>query len=263
MPSFSPDFMQLTDSHCHFDFAAFDDDRPGHWQRANALGVHRLVIPGVEEAQWPRLPALCAGLGGVHYALGLHPWWVARASADWQGRLVTALEQADHRCVALGEMGLDAAIPLPLAEQEAALLFQLRLARERALPVILHSHKSHDTLLKWLRRHPPKGGVVHGFSGSLQQAQAFWALGIHLGVGGTITYPRASKTRHTLAAMPADALVLETDAPDMPLCGFQGQPNHPARLPLVLAALAELRGEEPESLAAQLEANVERLFGWS
>lgn len=255
--------MRLTDSHCHFDFAAFDDDRPGHWQRANTLGVQRLVIPGVEEAQWSRLPGLCAALPGVHYALGLHPWWLGEASASWQRQLVRALEQADSRCVALGEMGLDGSISLPPAEQEAALLFQLRLARERALPVILHSHKTHDILLKWLRRFPPVGGVVHGFAGSLQQARAFWQLGIHLGVGGTITYPRASKTRNTLAAMPVEALVLETDAPDMPLCGFQGQPNHPARLPLVLTVLAELRGQQPEQLAEQLERNVERLFGWS
>ncbi|WP_375055904.1 TatD family hydrolase [Zobellella sp. DQSA1] len=260
-PPFRP--MLLTDSHCHFDFAAFDDDRPGHWQRARALGVHRLVIPGVEEAQWPRLPLLCRSLPGLYYALGLHPWCVARAADDWQQQLVQALDQADSRCIALGEMGLDGAIELPMARQEEVLLVQLRLARERELPVILHSHKAHDRLLKWLRRYPPGGGVVHGFSGSLQQAEAFWQLGIHLGVGGTITYPRASKTRRALASMPVEALVLETDAPDMPLCGFQGQPNHPVRLPLVLASLAELRRQEQGILAVQLERNVSRLFGWS
>ena len=254
--------MTLTDSHCHFDFAAFDDDRPGHWRQAQAVGVRRLVIPGVEQAQWPVLPGLCAGLPGTYYALGLHPWWVAEASAGWQQTLEQALSSADECCVALGEMGLDGTLALAAAEQEAALNAQLRLARERALPVILHSHKTHDQLLKWLRRTPPVGGVLHGFSGSLQQAEAFWKLGIHLGIGGTITYPRASKTRKTIAAMPVEALVLETDAPDMPLCGFQGQPNHPAQLPRVLSALAELRRQDPTTLAEQLEHNVNRLFGW-
>ncbi|GAA3712187.1 TatD family hydrolase [Oceanisphaera sediminis] len=254
--------MILTDSHCHFDFAAFDDDRAGHWRRAQAVGVRRLVIPGVEEARWPALPGLCASLPGVYHALGLHPWWVADASAGWQKKLEQALDRADARCVALGEMGLDGTLALSATEQEAALNAQLRLARERALPVILHSHKTHDQLLKWLRRTPPVGGVLHGFSGSLQQAEAFWKLGIHLGIGGTITYPRASKTRKTIAAMPVEALVLETDAPDMPLCGFQGQPNHPAQLPRVLSALAGLRRQDQTTLAGQLEDNVNRLFGW-
>ncbi len=255
--------MHLTDSHCHFDFAAFDDDRPAHWRRAQAVGVRRLVIPGVEEAQWPALPRLSSSLPGVYYALGLHPWWLADASAGWQQKLEQALDQADERCVALGEMVLDGQIDLAPTEQAAALNAQLRLARDRSLPVILHSHKTHDQLLKWLRRTPPVGGVLHGFSGSLQQAEAFWKLGIHLGVGGTITYPRANKTRQAIAAMPVEALVLETDAPDMPLCGFQGQPNHPAQLPRVLSALAELRRQDQASLAAQLERNVSRLFGWS
>ena len=254
--------MRLTDTHCHFDFDAFADNRAGHWQRARATGVHRLVIPGVEEAQWPGLPVLCKTLPGVHYALGLHPWWVAGASAQWQPRLVAALDAADTRCVAIGEAGLDMACSVPMAEQEAAFVFQLKLACERGLPVMMHSHKSHDVLLKWLRRFTPVGGVVHGFAGSLQQAESFWKLGIHLGIGGTITYERAKKTRNTIAAMPLEALVLETDAPDMPLCGFQGQPNHPERLPLVLQALAAIRDEPLALLAKQLESNADRLFAW-
>ncbi|MCT7655045.1 TatD family hydrolase [Oceanimonas sp. NS1] len=254
--------MLLTDTHCHLDFDAFADDPQEHWRRAQAAGVHRLVIPGVEEAQWPGLRAFCDTLAGTRYALGLHPWWVAGASAQWQARLVAALDAADARCVAIGETGLDMACRLPMAEQEAAFSVQLRLACERGLPVMMHSHKAHDVLMKWLRRLTPVGGVVHGFAGSLQQAQAFWRLGIHLGVGGTITYERASKTRSVIAAMPLESLVLETDAPDMPLCGFQGQPNHPERLPRVLNALAELRDEPLDELVAGLEANADRLFVW-
>ena len=254
--------MLLTDTHCHFDFDAFADDRQAHWHRARAAGVHRLVIPGVEEGQWCRLPGLCAALAGTHYALGLHPWWVEQASSRWQARLVAALDQAGPACVAIGEAGLDTACALPMTVQEDAFVVQLRLACERGLPVIMHSHKAHDLLLKWLRRFTPVGGVVHGFSGSLQQAEAFWKLGIHLGVGGTITYARASKTRNTIAAMPADALVLETDAPDMPLCGYQGRPNHPEQLPLVLQALADIRAEPAGKLAPILEQNAARLFRW-
>ena len=266
--------MQLTDSHCHFDFAAFGSatdlhgaaDRAQHWRRAQALGVHRLVMPGVDPVQWPLLPELCAKYSGLYYALGLHPWWLDNAAADWQQALASALAQVvannDNRCVAVGEIGLDKQLSVPEAEQEAALIAQLKLAQQFDLPVILHSQGSHDRLLKWLRLYPVKGGVLHGFSGSSQQAAAFWQLGIHIGVGGTITYARANKSRHAIAALPIAALVLETDAPDMPLCGFQGQPNHPSQLPLVLSALSELRQIDEASLARQLEKNVNRLFGW-
>lgn len=259
--------MQITDSHCHFDFAAFGADagieRAEHWRQAQAVGVQRLVIPGIEAQQWPRLPELCAQHSGLYYALGLHPWWLEGAASDWPQQLALAFQRAatDARCVAVGEIGLDKNLALPLAEQETALIIQLKLAIDYQKPVILHSQGTHDRILKWLRLYPVQGGVLHGFSGSLQQAQAFWQLGIHLGVGGTITYARANKTRNAIAAMPIEALVLETDAPDMPLSGFQGQPNHPSQLPLVLSALAELRQVDEAALALQLEQNVDRLFG--
>ncbi|ART80011.1 TatD family hydrolase [Oceanisphaera avium] len=261
--------MLLTDSHCHFDFAVFGPEsgieRAEHWRQATAVGVHRLVIPGINESQWASLPALCAQYSGFYYGLGLHPWWLEQATDDWAEQLALALQQAarDERCVALGEIGLDKHIKVALVEQERALITQLKMAQQYELPVIIHSHGTHDRVLKWLRQYPVSGGVVHAFSGSLQQAQAFWQLGIHLGVGGTITYARASKTRRAIAAMPIEALVLETDAPDMPLCGFQGQANHPRQLPLVLSALSELCQLDELRLAAQLEQNVNRLFGWS
>lgn len=260
--------MLLTDSHCHFDFAAFGPDsgteRAEHWQRAQAVSVHRLVIPGIEAAQWPTLPRLCAAHSGLYYGLGLHPWWLEEAPADWPHQLALALERgaADALCVAVGEIGLDKHLPLALELQEAAFITQLKLAIEYQKPVIIHSNGTHDRVLKWLRLYPVIGGVVHGFSGSSQQAEAFWQLGIYIGVGGIITYPRANKTRQAIVALPVAALVLETDAPDMPLSGFQGQPNHPTRLPLVLSALADLRQTDEASLSLQLERNVERLFGW-
>lgn len=258
--------MLLTDSHCHFDFAAFGGSnqqvRAQHWQQAKVQGVHRLVIPGVEPAQWSRLPKLCRTHAGLYYALGLHPWWLAAAPENWQGLLAASLARAhtDKHCVAVGEIGLDKQLSLPLEQQEAAFIAQLKLAGDYQLPVILHSVGMHDRVLKWLRRYPVVGGVVHGFSGSAQQAQAFWKLGIYIGVGGTITYERATKTRHAIASLPLAALVLETDAPDMPLFGFQGQNNHPYQLPLVLSALATLRQDDEAQLAIQLEYNVSQLF---
>ncbi len=115
--------------------------------------------------------------------------------------------------------------------QQVVLSAQLKLAKQFDLPVILHSRKSHDPLAAMLRRFDvPARGVVHGFAGSLSQAQAFVKLGYYIGVGGTITYDRANKTRHVMSQLPLTSLLFETDAPDMPVSGFQGEPNRPERI---------------------------------
>lgn len=148
-----------------------------------------------------------------------------------------------------------------LSRQLALLNAQLKLAKQYDLPVILHSRRSHDQLASALRKAAlPRTGVVHGFAGSLVQAQAFIRLGYYIGVGGTITYERAQKTRNVMAALPLSALLLETDAPDMPLAGFQGQPNRPERAANVFAALCELRQEAPQDIATQLFLNSQSLF---
>lgn len=138
---------------------------------------------------------------------------------------------------------------------------QLKLAKRYDLPVILHSRRTHDKLAMHLKRHDlPRTGVVHGFSGSLQQAERFVQLGYKIGVGGTITYPRASKTRDVIAKLPLASLLLETDAPDMPLNGFQGQPNRPEQAARVFAVLCELRREPADEIAQALLNNTYTLF---
>ncbi|MBY5992715.1 TatD family hydrolase [Ferrimonas balearica] len=247
----------LIDSHCHLDLEAFDADRDQVVARARQAGVTALVVPAVNCTQWAALEALAGP--GVGVALGLHPCF------DHQpGDLEALAERLErpHALVAIGECGLDAvAGRAPMAEQLACCQAQLTLACQHKLPVILHVRKAHNELLGLLAHMTlPAGGVVHGFSGSLDLARQYLRHGLCLGVGGVITYERANKTRHTLAQVPIDALVLETDSPDMPLQGHQGQRNEPARLPQVLATLAELRGANPQALATQLTRNTQRLF---
>jgi len=172
------------------------------------------------------------------------------------------LRQRPEKLVAIGEIGLDLYMEDPRFDRQQHFLdAQLRLARDYDLPVILHSRRTHDKLAMHLRRiDVPRRGVVHGFAGSLQQAQAFIAAGYAIGVGGTITYPRASKTRQTIARLPLSSLLLETDAPDMPLNGFQGEPNRPERVRNVWQTLCELREEPPEEIADTIAANSARLF---
>ena len=128
------------------------------------------------------------------------------------------------------------------------------------LAVIVHSRRMNDEVTAGLRQFKIRRGVVHGFSGSLQQARNIWALGVRLGVGGVITYARAVKTRKTLAAMPLQAMLLETDAPDMPVYGYQGQANSPERIPLIFDALCKLRSEKPAVIAEQLCKNAQDTF---
>ncbi len=165
--------------------------------------------------------------------------------------------------MAVGECGLDPKAHASAELQTESLLTQLKLAEDFCLPLILHGRRPvHDETLKLLRRvRPSRGGVIHGFSGSLQQARHYIELGFKLGVGGVITYPRANKTRTVFRELELEHLLLETDSPDMPLAGYQGQRNEPLRVVEVFAELCRIRGETQQTVGGQLEQNVQDLFG--
>jgi len=254
--------MRFTDTHCHFDFPPFAGDERASIARAAEAGVERIIVPAVEASRFARIVSLAAQYPALYAALGLHPIAIDRHEEAHLEQLEHWLRQQPAKLTAIGEIGLDLYMDNPqFARQEFLLDAQLRLAKQYDLPVILHSRRTHDKLALHLRRHDlPRRGVVHGFAGSLQQAQAFIKLGYAIGVGGTLTYERASKTRNTLAQLPLDALLLETDAPDMPLHGFQGEPNRPERARLVWQTLCELRPEPPQAIAEALWRNTCALF---
>lgn len=263
--------MPFFDSHCHFDFAEFDADRLPLWQRANALGVSGLLVPGTEPAQWPAAQALSHELPGCYYALGIHPWWISKIATDplalqfyaYQMSLLVDEDKAGNqpRCIAIGEAGLDKNIDSPIEQQLDLLDWHIDLANQFHLPLIVHSVKNHNELIAHCKKHPPlNGGVVHAFSGSYETAMQLIDLGFYLGVGGTISYERAQKTRATFARVPLEWVLLETDAPDMPLCGEQGQRNSPENLPRIAQLLAELRSETLETITASAWENTRRLF---
>ena len=251
----------LTDTHVHLDLDEFAADLPEVLRRSQAVGVARWIVPAIRSALWPRLAALHDEIPGLSYALGLHPWFLGDESEQVLDALALLLRQRPAGLVAVGECGLDGAIELPLARQLPWFERQIQLADECNLPLIVHCRRCYNEVLALLSRYRPRaGGVLHGFSGSRQQAQQFWALGFYLGIGGTISYERAQKTRRAVATLPLEALLLETDSPSMPLAGYQGERNEPARLIEVLQQLAALRQQPVEALTAGLEANVERLF---
>lgn len=247
--------MKLIDSHCHLDFSEFDLCRDDVLQRAWRSGVSAIVVPGVQEKYWSRLLALTSSDSRLHPALGLHPIFLDEHASHHLDELDGLL--AEGKACAVGEIGLDLYLPnSDLNAQLAFFLPQLELAQRYDLPVILHVRKAHDQVLKALRRHAlSRGGIVHAFSGSEQQARHFLDLGFKLGVGGTITYPRARKIRRMVVDLPLDAFVLETDAPDMPLSGYQGVLNEPVRILEVAKVMAELRGCSLEEVAAVTNDN--------
>lgn len=263
------------DTHCHLDAPEFGDQAGVVRERARAAGVAHCVIPAVEVANFEAVRTLAHRFGD-RYALGIHPLYVAQAGDGDLQALDDALtrNRDDPLLVAVGEIGLDYFVPelarSPLKErQEHFCREQLRLARRHGLPVILHGRRSADALLRALREQaPPQGwrGIAHAFNGSPQQAQAFVDLGFKLGFGGAVTYERALKLRRLAAELPLSALVLETDAPDIPphwlyvtaeqrAAGMARRPNEPAELPRIGAVVAGLRGMAVEALAVATGRN--------
>ncbi|MDR2128017.1 MAG: TatD family hydrolase [Burkholderiaceae bacterium] len=262
------------DTHCHLDAPEFAADVQAVRARAAAGGVARCVIPAVAVAHFEAVKTLAHQLDDA-YALGIHPLRAREAAPDALAQVQAALQAsaADARLVAVGEIGLDyfapdLAAPGPLrARQEQLFRGQLQLARQQALPVILHVRRSADAVLKALRQTGcTAGGIAHAFAGSRQQAGQFLDLGFKLGFGGAVTYARATRLRDLAKRLPLDALVLETDAPDMPPhwlytpagARAAGQPqgrNEPGELPRIAQVIAALRGIDSRALAEAAWAN--------
>ncbi len=250
------------DTHCHLDFAVFDSDRDVLMSQAQRLGIEQILIPGVSLQNFAKIEAIHAQWPDtIHFALGLHPCFIQEHSAQAVSRLADWLSRSRSVC-ALGEIGLDARPnQAPEAVQLMLLEEQLKLARERDLPVILHVVKAHERMLSLLKRYAlPRGGVVHAYSGSLEQAKHYAKLGFKLGFGGAVTYDRAQRQHRMVRELPLDWMLLETDAPDMPLQGYQHQPNTPLRVIEVAQAIATLRGVSLETITTQTQHNAQQLF---
>ncbi|WP_197039254.1 TatD family hydrolase [Guyparkeria halophila] len=257
--------MELIDTHCHLEAAAFAADLPEVLGQARAHGVTGVVAVGVSPADFPAqcramATARAAGLSAWG-AFGTHPWWSDRVGVD---AAVAGLErqwEAADAPIAVGEIGLDfERAGLDAEVQNALFTAQLDWAADHDLPVILHERKSADRLLYWLRRRRHAGGVVHGFAGSRQQAEQFVDQGFFIGVGGAITHPGAHRMHRMVKELPLESLVLETDAPNQPGHAHRGQRNLPAYLPENLAALATLRGCNESELRERIDRNVRQLF---
>ena len=247
------------DTHCHLDAAEFDADRDAVYAAAIAGGVDTLVVPAVSRDNFAAVAATCARYPGCLPAWGLHPMLIDVHRPEHLAELRAQVEA--QRPVAIGEIGLDLFVDLDYATQEFFCVEQLKIAQEFDLPVLLHCRRANDQLLKHLRNIRVRGGIAHAFNGSPQQADEFIKLGFKLGFGGAFTWPRANNLRRLAAELALDAIVLETDSPDIPPVWIGRGRNAPGELPRIAQTLAELRGIDVESVAQATTRNARDLFG--
>ena len=266
--------MMLIDTHCHFDVEDFDADRAEVAVRTLAAGVDIVVVPGYVARLWEKLFSVCdsIALPRLLPAPGLHPCYITEHEAGHLAALEVLL-QSRPECVAIGEIGLDYFLdelkaPEVKEKQQKFFRAQLLLAQRYGKPVILHVRKAHQDVIHILHEMKVReGGIVHAYSGGIEEARHYTKLGFRLGIGGPLTYDQSKRLRSVVGDMPLEALVLETDAPDMiPLSHRQvGQGrtrNSPEYLPSVAAAMADIKNvslEEIKKMTRQQSLAVLRL----
>lgn len=251
--------MRLFDTHSHIDVDSFAVDRDAAIARARVAGVAEQLVPAIEANTWPELRRVCAENEGLYAAYGLHPLLLECHRPEHLGLLRKWIER--ERPLAIGECGLDFLDPA-LDRDRQGLLFatHIKLAREFDLPLVIHARRAVDAVIAALKQVPGVRGILHSFAGSPDQARALHKIGMLLGIGGPVTYPRARRLRAIVAQLPIEQLVLETDSPDQPLCGKQGERNEPAFMTGVLATVAALRDESPTDIARATTANARALL---
>ena len=258
--------MELIDTHTHLDFPDFDSDRREVLAHSRALGVQRMVVLGVYQQNWQRLWDLVQADEGLFAAFGLHPVYLddhrpadLTELGDWLTRL-----HGHRQLCAVGEIGLDYFLEqLDRERQQSLFEAQLKLAVDFQLPALLHVRRSHAAVIATLKRiRLPRGGIIHACAGSREEAREYIKLGFKLGLGGAATWPQALRMHKVLAHLPLDAVVLETDSPDMAPAMYPGQRTSPEHLPAICTALAELMDTSPLLLAEASTRNACELFDW-
>lgn len=256
--------MTLIDTHCHLNFPPLDDDTDAVISRAKARGVSRIIVPAYDYPAWSEVLSL-AVRPNIFPALGLHPWVAHQLppGGNLKQVLANAIEAAETKVIAIGEIGLDTKIEGPsLEEQIPVYEAQIELAVDLDLPVILHCRGAFSELLEPIKRHGGKvRGVIHAFSRGPELVQRFHAIGLHIGLGGGVTRFNARKIVRTARVMPLNRIVLETDAPSIGVAGVRPENTEPQHVADVAAALAKLREVDLKTITEATTENAIRLFG--
>ena len=251
--------MELIDSHCHLDDDRFDLDRDSVISRAKSLSIYKIIVPSTTANRWAKVKQVAATYAGVYPAYGMHPMFIEQHQAIHIRELDEWLDR--EQTVAVGECGIDF-YQSRVDEKWQKQLFseQLQLAVNHRLPVIVHVRKAMDEVISLLRKNKIERGVIHSFSGSLQQAQQLIDLGFKLGIAATVQFERAKKLRSVVAKVPDHALLLESDAPDQPGVNHRGGRNEPGYIVEHLKVIAELREFSELELSKILQRNSHEVF---
>ncbi len=254
--------MRLVDTHAHLDDRRYASDRGAVIARAAAESIG-IVTVGADLSSSEAAVRLARENAGVWCSVGVHPHDAKTLDREGFTRLQTLA--AENRVVAIGEIGLDYYRDLsPRDVQRRVFIEQLALAQDRNLPVILHNRDAAEDCLKILGQVKlPAGGVVHSFLGDAALARRFLKLGLHLGIGGPVTYPANGPLRQAVAAAPLERIVLETDCPYLTPVPHRGERNEPAYVSLVAEEVARVRGIPLDQAARQTTANAQALLGLS
>ncbi|PLX81781.1 MAG: hypothetical protein C0616_03525 [Desulfuromonas sp.] len=253
----------LFDTHIHLDCLAAGTTLEEELTTAKKAGVNGWLVPGVRYGGWDRLLKLAQIEAAVRIAPGLHPLAATEWDESVSRRLAALLQRPES--VAVGEIGLDAMLPVARDVQERVFRAQLQLAIDHRKPVVIHCRKAYAESLKILRevRRDLPGGIMHAFGGSPELAKEAIDLGFGIGFGGTLTYPQARRAPEVLRAISEEWIVLETDAPDMSPHPFRREPNRPFRLQLVAEKVAEIKGWSLVDTAQVTRRNAMRILGLS
>ena len=249
----------LIDSHVHADDPRFEPDRADVLAAARSQNIAAQVVPAVSQQHWTRLKQLCDGHPDLFPCYGLHPCFYAEHTDAHLQELPLWLGK--EPVVAVGECGLDYAVSgADKAQQQHLFAAQLALAREFNLPIVIHAVRAVEDVIRMIRASGHNRGMVHSFSGSVQQASRLIDLGYLLSFGGALTHPRAKRLQTMVSTLPLDALLLETDAPDQTPTPYSGQRNEPAHLVTIWHTISELRSEDASTIADATTANAKKLF---
>jgi len=252
--------MTLIDSHCHLDDDRFDGDRDDVIQRALNQGIEQFIIPATTANRWSKVKSVSQQYKGVYASYGLHPMFMQNHQPDDVAALDAWLDIEE--AVAVGECGLDFYQGNSEEKQQLDLFRgQLKVAINHHKPVIIHARKALDLILREIRNSGIERGVIHSFSGSLQQAEQLVDLGFKLGIAATVSFERAKKLRSIISTIDINALLIESDAPDQSGAVHKGLRNEPAFIIDHLLVMAELTDMPVAEVSRRLTQNCQQLFG--
>ena len=249
----------LIDTHCHLDLPPLAANLPQVLQRAAAAGIGHFICPGVAPRDWEGIASTAAANRSVSSAFGIHPLHVCKESYA----ALPSLEQYLAKAVAVGETGLDYTDrSCDRLLQQDIFRQQLRLAAKYSLPVIIHCRRAFADLLRIIAEESAHrcGGVMHAFSGSVETARECIALGLQIGIAGTVTWSGAVKPVQVVREIPLEHLLLETDAPDLTPEPQRGRTNEPAFLVATAQKIASIKSLSLETVALTTTQNTERIF---